>query len=93
MFINSFFFENRAVFEIMWVVTVERNRPQTTIWRMCIPCWILKATNAHSVYVIFIVCPLQQWLHERTSMSRYTHIVCLVMYSFRNLSYSSGEIM
>jgi hypothetical protein len=25
-------------------------------------------------------CPLQQWLHERTSMLRYTYIACLIMY-------------
>jgi len=28
------FFENRVVHEIMWKNTVERGRPQTTIW----PC-------------------------------------------------------
>ena len=26
---------------------VERGRPQMTIWRMRIPCWIPKATNTH----------------------------------------------
>ena len=33
-----FFSENRAVYEIMWKNTVERGRPQTTIWRMRIAC-------------------------------------------------------
>ena len=31
-----------------------------------------KATQAHSEYVILIVFPLQQWLHESASTLRYT---------------------
>jgi hypothetical protein len=72
MFNNIFFFENRAIYEIMWKNIVQRDRPQMTIWRMRIACWIPKATNTHSQYVILIAFPLQQWLHERTSMLRYT---------------------
>jgi len=34
-----------------------------------------KATNTHSQYVIFISFPMQQWLHERASMLRYTYTV------------------
>jgi len=30
-------------------------------------CWIPKATNTLSQYVIFIAFPLEQWLHERVS--------------------------
>jgi len=30
----TFFFENRAVYEIMWKNIVEPDRPQMTIWRM-----------------------------------------------------------
>ena len=37
-----------------------------------------KATNTHSEYVILIAFPLQQWLHEGTSMLRYTYSDCLV---------------
>ena len=41
---------------------------------MRIACWMPKATNTHSEYVIFIAFPLQQWLHERVSMLRlYVH--------------------
>jgi len=39
-----------------------------TIWRMRTACWIPKATDTHSEYVIFNAFPLQQWLHENTSM-------------------------
>jgi len=46
---------------------------------MCIVCWITKATNAHSEYVILFASPLQQLLHEHASMLRYTYIACLVV--------------
>jgi len=38
------------------------------------------ATNTHSEYAILIDVPLQQRLHERFSILRYTSIVCLVMF-------------
>ena len=75
---RSVFFLNRAVYEIMWKNVVEWGRPQMTIWRMRIACWIPKATNTHSENVILIDFPVQQWLHERASMLRYSYITCLV---------------
>jgi hypothetical protein len=51
-----------------------------TIWRMRIACWIPKATNKHTGYVILIAFPLQQWLHERASLLLYTYIPCFVYY-------------
>jgi len=71
MFDNFLFFENRGVYE-MWKNTVDPDRPQMTIWRMRIPCWIPRATNTLSEYVILIAFPLQQWLHERASELRHT---------------------
>jgi len=76
---NIFFFsENRAVDGMMWNNIVEPDWPQMTIWRMRIACWVTKATNIHSQYVILISFPLQQWLHERASLLRYTYIAFLV---------------
>jgi hypothetical protein len=37
------FFKNHSICEVMWKNSVECGRPQTTIWRMCISCWISKA--------------------------------------------------
>ena len=53
---KSIFFspENRVVYEIMWKNIVQPDRPQMTIWRMRIACWITKATNIHSEYVMLI---------------------------------------
>jgi hypothetical protein len=56
----------------MWENIVEPDRPQMAMWRMRIACWIPKATNTHSEYIILIALPLQQWLHERASVVRYT---------------------
>jgi hypothetical protein len=68
----------------MWKTKVERDRPQTTIWRMRIACWVLKATNTHSQYVTLTAFPPQQWLHEHASMPRYTYISCLIVNTLRN---------
>ena len=35
------------------------------IWRIRILCWITKATDTHSEYVIIIAFARQQWLHDR----------------------------
>ena len=66
------FFENHVVCEITWKNLVERVKPQMTMWRMHIARWIPKATNTHTGCVIVIAFPLQQWLHERASLLRYT---------------------
>jgi hypothetical protein len=41
-----------AFYEIMWKNILEPGRPQMTIWRMPFACWIPKATNTHTVYVV-----------------------------------------
>jgi len=50
--VNIFFHKNRPVHEVLWKNIVERGRQQIIIWRMRIACWITKATNTHSQYVI-----------------------------------------
>jgi len=44
-------------------------------------CWIPKATNTYSEYVIFISCPLWQWLDESASKLHFIYIACLVKFS------------
>ena len=75
---SNLFFENSAVYEIVWKNGVEWSRPQMKIWRMRIACGIPKATNTHLVCVMFINFPLEQWLHEGASVLRYTYIGSLV---------------
>ena len=43
---------------------------------MRIACWIPKATDTHSEYVILTAFPQQQRLRERVLTLRYTHAAC-----------------
>jgi len=63
----------------MWKNILERGRTQMKILLMRIACWIPKATNKHSEYVILTAFPLRQWLHEVASRLRYKYIVYLVI--------------
>jgi len=56
--LNNYFFENCAICEIMLKNIVEAGRTQMIIQRLRIACWIPKATNTHSEYVILIAFPL-----------------------------------
>jgi hypothetical protein len=78
-FSNFFSPENPAVYEIMSKNILEVGRPRMTIWLMRIACWMPKATDTHSVNVILINVPLQQRLHERSSMLR-LYVLCLPCY-------------
>jgi len=57
---------------------VESDRTQMAIRR--IACWITKATNTHSDYVILTAYSPQQCLHDHTSVLRlYIHFLpCLL---------------
>ena len=80
VFNNFFLIQNRAVYNIMWRNIVEPGRPHMTIWRMRITCCVPKTTNTHAEYVTLFAFPLQQWLHERGSVSRYTCSACIVIH-------------
>jgi hypothetical protein len=71
----SHFSEDRAFYEIVWKNVVEPGRSQMAIWRMRVACWIPKAKNIHSEYVIAF--SRQRLLHERASVLCYTYSVCL----------------
>ena len=76
---SIFLFENHAVYRIMWKNTVEQGTTQMTKWHIHIACWIPKATNTHTGYVILIAFPLQWRLFECTSMLRYTYTAFLFL--------------
>jgi hypothetical protein len=49
------------------------------IRRMRFACWITKATDTHSEYVILIAFSRQQWLRERATMlCLYVHLSILL---------------
>jgi hypothetical protein len=62
---NNPFSEKYAGCETIWKNIVEPVRPWMAIWPVRIACWIPKAADRHTEYVILIAFPLQQWLHER----------------------------
>ena len=81
MFSNFFFFPfppPRAKWDKVQNF-VDQCRPLLAIWRMRFACWIPKATSTHSQYVALIAYPLQQRLHERAAVLRYTYIAGLVL--------------
>ena len=57
----TFFKENSAVCKAMCKNIVQPDRPQITIWRMRLACWIPKATNTDSEYLLHVEFPQQQW--------------------------------
>jgi len=48
MFSNCFFFEIRAVYEVMWTIMAEADWPHKTIQRMRFSCWVTKSTDIHT---------------------------------------------
>ena len=78
--------ENRAFYEIRPKNIVQPDRPQVLVWRMRIACWITKATNTRSEYVILIAFPRQKWLSERSSNLRlhvhYVYCYCIILMTF-----------
>ena len=71
----------------MWENITEPDRPQMTIQRVRIPCWITKDTDTHTEYVTVFGFPRQQWLRERAPVFHYTYIAYLVSVNVIVISY------
>jgi len=79
--VQQHFFENRAVYEIMWKNTVQPDRPKMTIWRMRIACWITKATDT----ILDTYCFSTTRVVTRTRLNLtlcVKHTACLVLPQF-----------
>ena len=50
------------------ILYVEQDRPHVTMWRMRIACWVIKATNTPTEYVIIFAFPPKQYLNERAPL-------------------------
>ena len=68
------FWKYLAQFLLQW----EMFQTKFAVKIMRIAFWITKAPHTLSEYVLVTAFPLQQWLHERASLSCYTYIACLV---------------
>jgi len=62
----------------MWKNILEPRRPQMTMWSKRIASKVTKATDTNSEYESFFAFPLQQWLHKRATVLRYTFSDCIV---------------
>jgi len=73
--------ENRTLYEIMWENIVQTDRTQKAIYydACAFHAGYLRLQTHTPEYVILIPLLQQQWLHERASVSRYAHFVCLVV--------------
>jgi len=85
-FVPGNFFRN-SVYEKMWKNIAEGGRPQMTIWRMRISCWIAKVTplpphthtHTHKLTICNNYCfSTETMLQERVSMLPDMYIACLV---------------
>jgi hypothetical protein len=89
LFTFIFFLENHAIRDIMWINIVQPDRPQKTIWRMSIACWIPTPTNTHPQYVIlFFHC-----INGCTNAPQcyvIAYVCCLCWFSFRFILHSTG---
>jgi hypothetical protein len=74
--------------------TARQATDDNIIWHMCIACWITKATNTHSKYVILIAFPLWQELHKRALMLHYmytSYLFFFVCLAGKNWLYSAHD--
>jgi len=85
LFIFNTFSENRAVYEITWKKFVDPGMPRLIHFA----CWITKATNSYSEFVILIAFPQRQRVRECASALHYAYIVCLLRYCVRCILQSS----
>jgi len=67
-FYSQSFFLNHVIYDITWKNSVQPDTSQMTTWCMHIAYWIPTVTNTDAEYVTLIAFPLQQWLHEGSSV-------------------------
>jgi len=74
-----FFPENRAFEETVWENTVETDRPQVTVWRLRIACWLSKATNTDSEHVLTWFSTTTMVAITRLNVTLYAHCLSLLV--------------
>jgi hypothetical protein len=75
-------------------VTARQATDDNITRRMRFACWITKATDTHSEYVILNTIPRQQWLSERASLLHlYEHLPVLFTQETMNARTVSFEYL
>ena len=77
-FLNKYFAENRAVYEIKCETYGKSGHAtdSSTVRRIVYACWITKATKSHSHYVILTAFLRQYLLHPLLNVTLNTHWLC-----------------
>jgi hypothetical protein len=89
---NNFIFENLALYQIMWKNTEERGWLQMTIWRICISCWIAKATQALTICNTFSFSTATVVARTRLSVTLYANcLFCLILGPVSDRNVNPGE--
>jgi hypothetical protein len=63
------YFFNSAVYDIMWKMFLEPDRPQMTVRRTCIAFWIPKATSTHTFTICNTYCSSTASFVARTHLN------------------------
>jgi hypothetical protein len=72
--------ENRPVRGITWKNVVEQGRPQMTIWRLRIACWITKAKS--TLIIFYTYCFSMAIVDTRTRLIITLYVHCLSCVTF-----------
>ena len=78
-----FFFENLDVCEIMWKI-VQPDRPQMTIWRMRIACWVLRL-RTHFQNMEYLLYLFLFYCHNDCTKAPVCYVICNVPVCFFTL--------
>jgi len=77
----TFFFPKSCCLWDKVEISVEPDRPQMTIRRICTACWLPNPTSTRLVCITLTAFPRQTLSHEWPSLIRYTYTACLVQRS------------
>jgi len=77
--LNNFFFDNCAVYEVMWKSTAKPDRPQMKIRQMRIAYCIMKFSHTLRIFDSLLTAfPQQKWLHGSASMLYVPCLSCIM---------------
>jgi hypothetical protein len=68
-FVHCISSENHAVYEILWKIVVEPDRPRMTVWRMRSACWITKTTDWLTLIIYNTYCISMAIMVTRTRLN------------------------
>ena len=76
------FIENPFVCEIMWKNCVDSERPQISIWRMHVTCWITEARNIQSIYKLTAISKATFFAPTPLYFTFYKYILYITSFLF-----------